>query len=200
MADTTGAPWNLPYPEDTDLVRDGAEAIKDLAEATADGLDAAGNAGIGSNTQTTIKTDVFSASPAGAAVTDITGLSVTITPTSASSKVLVLFDVSGNVATVHTANFILKRDGTPVGVGDAGGVRTRTTTGGYLGNNDSTLYNVSAAFLDSPGTTDPVVYQVAFLNGRGSSTTHYINRGATDTGDTAVARSASRVTAIEVKS
>jgi hypothetical protein len=159
-----------------------------------------GNPGIGSNTQTTIKTDVFSASPAGGAVTDITGLSVTITPTSASSKVLVLFDVSGNVATVHPASFILKRDGTPVGVGDAEGARTQTTTGGYLGDNDSTLYNVSAAFLDSPGTTDPVVYQIAFLNGRGSSTTFYINRGVLDTSATAIARSASRVTAIEVKS
>jgi hypothetical protein len=35
---TTGAPWNLPYPVPTDLVRDGAEAIEDLAEATASSL------------------------------------------------------------------------------------------------------------------------------------------------------------------
>lgn len=41
MADT-GAPWNLPYPLSTDLVRDGAQAIEDLAEATATGLSAAG--------------------------------------------------------------------------------------------------------------------------------------------------------------
>lgn len=32
MADT-GAPWNLPYPLDTDLVIDGASVIQDLAEA-----------------------------------------------------------------------------------------------------------------------------------------------------------------------
>lgn len=31
MADT-GAPFELPYPESTDLVRDGADAIRDLAE------------------------------------------------------------------------------------------------------------------------------------------------------------------------
>jgi hypothetical protein len=37
MADT-GAPWNLPYPLDTDLVIDGASDIEALAEATADGL------------------------------------------------------------------------------------------------------------------------------------------------------------------
>jgi hypothetical protein len=37
----TGLPWELPYPLPTDLVRDGADAIKDLAEATATGLDAA---------------------------------------------------------------------------------------------------------------------------------------------------------------
>jgi hypothetical protein len=39
---TTGAPWNLPYPLDTDLVIDGAQAIQDLAEATATGLTATG--------------------------------------------------------------------------------------------------------------------------------------------------------------
>jgi len=41
MSDT-GSPWNLPYPLPTDLVRDGAQAIEDLAEATATGLSAAG--------------------------------------------------------------------------------------------------------------------------------------------------------------
>jgi hypothetical protein len=38
MADT-GAPYFLPYPENTDLVRDGADAIKDLAEALAQALE-----------------------------------------------------------------------------------------------------------------------------------------------------------------
>ena len=38
MADT-GAPYFLPYPEPTDLVRDGADAIKDLAEALAQALE-----------------------------------------------------------------------------------------------------------------------------------------------------------------
>lgn len=38
MADT-GAPWNLPYPLDTDLVIDGATAIQDLADAVDVGLD-----------------------------------------------------------------------------------------------------------------------------------------------------------------
>jgi hypothetical protein len=41
---TTGAPWNLPYPVSTDLVRDGAVAIENLAEATATQLDTTKNA------------------------------------------------------------------------------------------------------------------------------------------------------------
>jgi hypothetical protein len=41
---TTGAPWNLPYPLDTDLVIDGASGIEALAEATAAGLTATGPA------------------------------------------------------------------------------------------------------------------------------------------------------------
>ena len=38
----TGAPWNLPYPSPSDLVRDAPQAFEDLAVATAAGLDAAG--------------------------------------------------------------------------------------------------------------------------------------------------------------
>jgi len=40
---TTGSPWNLPYPLPTDLVRDGADAIKDLAEGTASALTSSAN-------------------------------------------------------------------------------------------------------------------------------------------------------------
>jgi hypothetical protein len=44
---TTGAPWNLPYPLDTDLVIDGASDIEDLADGVAAGLsEAASNASL----------------------------------------------------------------------------------------------------------------------------------------------------------
>jgi hypothetical protein len=38
----TGAPWNLPYPSPSDLVRDAPQAFEDLAVATAAGLSATG--------------------------------------------------------------------------------------------------------------------------------------------------------------
>jgi hypothetical protein len=44
---TTGAPWNLPYPIDTDLVIDGAQNFEDLADGVAAGLsEAASNASL----------------------------------------------------------------------------------------------------------------------------------------------------------
>jgi len=84
----TGAPWNIPYVEATDLVSGWPTDSLALANAIAAGLDDAVVAGIGSNVVSTTKTDVWSA--ASTSFTDVTGLAVTITPTSATSKVLVL--------------------------------------------------------------------------------------------------------------
>jgi hypothetical protein len=58
----TGAPWNLPYPSPTDLVRDAPQAFEDLAVATAAGLDDAGSEGIGPNVVMAQKTDTQTSS------------------------------------------------------------------------------------------------------------------------------------------
>jgi hypothetical protein len=55
----TGAPWNIPYVESTDLVSDWPADSLALANAIAAGLDDAGNAGIGSNVVQAVKTDTF---------------------------------------------------------------------------------------------------------------------------------------------
>ena len=200
MADT-GLPWELPYPLPTDLVRDGADAIKDLAEATATGLSAAGNAGIGSNVVSVTKTDTFSASVAIGATTAITGLTVNFTPTSASSKVLVVGYVTTASSTglaTRSVNVIVKRDSTAVGVGAADGSRTQVTTGSTqavsIGVNNSTF-----AFIDSPETTDEVTYSVDIHNGDLDGTrTLYVNRTSGDVNGAAYPRAASSITAIEV--
>ena len=62
----TGAPWNIPYVAGTDLVADWPTDSQTLAEAIADGLDAAG--GIVQVVQT-VKSDYFSASVAAGGTT-----------------------------------------------------------------------------------------------------------------------------------
>ena len=171
MADT-GAPWNLPYPLPTDLVRDGADAIKDLAEATATGLSAAGNI---KQTVQTIKTDQFSESiSSGSVGSDITGLTVTITPQSATN----ILDVTAslNVA-ITSGGVILYRDGSPsTFIGDASGSRSRVSGGlGAIGT-ERALVTISFRYRVVAGSTAPTTFSVRGHSSSGVAQTFFCNR------------------------
>ena len=199
MADT-GAPWNLPYPLPTDLVRDGADAIKDLAEATADGLDAAGNPGIGSNVVQTVKTDTFTTT--SDTYTTVTGLSVNITPTTATSKVLVIAQIahgaaSGGASAGYGA-FKVTRGGTDIYIGDTGSSRVRGVFGGYSNSNQvGNLWSASIVYLDSPTSATQQTYQVEVRRTGGQNKVS-INRSDSDSDSILEVRGASSITAIEV--
>ena len=146
----------------------------------------------------TTKTDKFSATPDTATVTDITGLSVSITPTSTSSKILVMYSISGGAANVGWGT-VLKRNGTAVVVGDASGSRSQVTDlgvmYGYSDSSSTTAYN----YLDSPSTTSAVTYQLAIFNQRGSAQALTINAPVNDSTDAAyVARATSTITVMEI--
>ena len=166
----TGAPWNIPYVENADLVSDWPADSLLVANAVAAGLSAADNAGIGSNVVNVIKADVFTTS--SSSFVDVTGLTVTITPTTATSKILVIVSVSGkssDVAGSGVAGFVLVRDSTQiaVGTGAVAGQFTGQLSGRALAATDTTL-NSAAAVLDSPATTSAVVYKVQVRTGAGS--------------------------------
>ena len=196
MADT-GLPWELPYPLPTDLVRDGADAIKDLAEAVADGLDAAGNAGIGSNVVQAVKLDTFTTTTAG--YVTVTGLSATITPTTDNSKILVVAFVNAAQGSGSGNNLQLRLTGGNAStfIGDADGSRTRAAAGTRSSANigPGTLLSFTLSYLDNPTTTSPVTYSVEL--GRVSGTA-YINRTETDSNASDYPRTASSITVIEV--
>ena len=74
----------------------------------------------------TVKTDTFSTTSQSAV--DVTGLSVSITPTSTSNKILVTYDVKASCENVQMAFFLL-RDSTNIYRGDqVGSNRTRTSS------------------------------------------------------------------------
>jgi hypothetical protein len=207
MADT-GLPWELPYPLPTDLVRDGADAIKDLAEATASGLDdldtAIDNipvlAGIGSNVVQAVKTNTQASGTGGGGVTTVAGLTCTITPTSASSKLLIIVNWSGATSSGSAGvNVVLLRNATAVGVGGVDGSRRQVTFGGN-GNalSGTVLQSGSGCFLDSPSTTSSVSYTIQIHNAAADSRTLYVNRSAGDGNSNPSGRSITSITAIEV--
>jgi hypothetical protein len=105
----------------------------------------------------TTKTNSFSTS--STSFTDITGLSVTITPTLATSKILVFVSVQvvGDSG-VASAMWQLVRGSTAIAIGDAEGSRIRSTGVAYS-SDTNTNFSGSINFLDSPSTTSATTYK-----------------------------------------
>jgi len=141
----------------------------------------------------TTKTDTFSSS--SSTWTDVTGLSVTITPAATSSKVRIAASISGTG--LHNAvqsQLRLVRDSTAINIGDAAGSRTQATFGQYAGAPDGS--DTSAVdFIDSPSTTSATVYKIQM---RLNSSTGYINRSSTDSDTSAYYRTTSTITVMEI--
>lgn len=141
----------------------------------------------------TTKSDTFSTT--STSLTDITGLSVSITPTSASSKVFVTLTIGQvDASAVSAYVFDVTRAGTPVGVGDAAGSRTR---GGAAGAVDPVNRGVSVvwSYLDSPATTSATTYQARCQIGSG---TLWVNRSDSATDAAVYGRTVATLTVMEV--
>tara|TARA_R100001440_G_scaffold41767_1_gene61493 strand:- start:22 stop:600 length:579 start_codon:yes stop_codon:yes gene_type:complete len=160
------------------------------------------NGGVGKIIQvvSTTKTDTFSHTGSTSFV-DVTGLSVSITPTNASNKILVLYDLNWSSTGGHLSCRLM-RDSTAIKVGDAAGSnRPRVTGQAYFSGDDQ--YDIvlqAGTFLDSPNTTSSITYKWQVATPANSSHNIYVNRqGAEDNGDQAYnGRSASAITVMEV--
>ena len=151
--------------------------------------------------QSTTKSDTFSATLSSE--TDITGMSVNITPSSTSSKVLVMVTMSFAVQTSHVSTGIyIYRDSTKIYLGDVNNSNHRTS---YSPTGDYTFSyspgNASMTHLDSPATTSQVTYKVAVDDVYTTDTIFRLNRGNNDDASYTTnlyAVTASSITAIEV--
>ena len=124
-------------------------------------------------------TDVFSTS--STTYVDITGLSVTITPSSASSKILITGSIAAGCSSFYFYVNLL-RNGTEVGQG----VGVSNRPGMFLGtpyygggNDEYALSTLSPNFLDSPNTTSAITYKCQART-YSSTVTGYINRTSAD--------------------
>ena len=193
----TGAPWNIPYVENADLVSDWPADSLLVANAVAAGLDAAVLPGIGSNVVQTVKTDTFTTT--STSFVAVTGMSVTITPTSATSKVFVIVQLAVGAAADNTfAITEMTRGGTSIYRGDAASNRVRAVFGGWdFPGGQKALYSQTIVYLDSPATTSATTYDVR-TRSQTAGFTAFINRSGSDADSSASVRGASSITAIEV--
>ena len=141
----------------------------------------------------TTKTDTFTT--ASTSFTDVTGLTVTITPQSSTSKILVLAQVSASEDYGVSAGFTrLVRGATAIDVGDTAGSRTSSSFSPSV-NNTATALTGSLVFLDSPATTSATTYAIQARTNSGS---FYINRSKADTDASSYPRLASTITVMEI--
>jgi hypothetical protein len=139
----------------------------------------------------TAKTDSFTTT--STSFTDITGLSVAITPSSSSSKVLVFVDTKGSGSSETIATRLM-RDSTAIYIADTAGSRIRATSG-FNVLSTFQAYNFGAMFLDSPATTSATTYKMQIIVSAG---TGYVNRWPTDTDSAGFPRLASSITVLEI--
>lgn len=146
------------------------------------------------------KTDTFSTGSQSPTFVDITGLSVSITPTNASSKIFIQAYVSIGTTAAQLHHFRLVRDSTAICLGDAAGSRVRSTFAWYYGNGDTISHfgAIPITFLDSPSTTSATTYKLQMAT-QNSGGTAYVNRNGSDT-DSVIfgSRTASTITVMEI--
>ena len=145
-------------------------------------------------TKQTVKTDAFNSSTND---TDVTGLSVNITPTSATSKILVMAYVTCMGSNLPTG---LKLNGTANGdlllpsSSDAGSRQKQSGNETYESSNRTNTMQ-SLVFLDSPNTTNQQTYKVKIVT---TGAVVKVNRTNVDTDSADYTRGTSTITVMEI--
>ena len=132
---------------------------------------------------------------------DVTGLAATITPVSASSKIMVQVNINFSCQQRYAA---LKtfRGSTQVGGGVAVGARPSVNVASDSNQDENSqeyiMRNSSYSFLDSPNTTSATTYKVQAGNVSSTSAVMYVNRTPVDSSYDWAHRGSSTITLMEI--
>tara|TARA_R100000781_G_scaffold100974_1_gene64469 strand:- start:327 stop:848 length:522 start_codon:yes stop_codon:yes gene_type:complete len=126
---------------------------------------------------------------------EFTGFQPTITPSSNSSKILIIVSLTyGSTGTTYKGR--LKRGSTDIFRGDASGSRQRGTFGLGFCSDENQADVATFIALDSPATTSAITYKLFFIND--NNTALFINRSANDRSDDIGGRHVSTFTLMEI--
>jgi len=182
MPDVT-SPFAFPYPEDTDLVRDGAAAIQSLAEAVND-AGVAGELGGLVAVKHAIFTGTQTNSTAAGANFNVTNLSITHEVADAANKLIISAFLGSAASQRELGNVGLAIfDGTSfIALGDSSGDRARVTAGGLISGTGAQFVMTmpSVTFVHTPGAGSKT-YTVRAINMDGVTNILYINRSQRNT-------------------
>ena len=147
----------------------------------------------------TTKTDTASYSNATQSYWNNTDFKVTITPSSASNKILITAVVMVGVDSQQSLYAQLRKDGTVLVQGDAG--ESNQGRGNYHHSYSTSAeapMPVIISYLDTAGNTNQRYYNLAFSHTSGLTRTMYLNRGSSNSNDYNKGRSTSTITAMEI--
>jgi hypothetical protein len=130
---------------------------------------------------------------------DISGLTVNITPSSASSRILIMSAITvGQTSDAYNVYLRLYRGATAICLGNSTNYRDSATTGfRTAGSGNNMPVTLPITFLDSPGTTSSVNYNIKCCNTGGSTYPAYVNRTPT-TDASWMHNSGSTITVMEI--
>jgi hypothetical protein len=130
-----------------------------------------------------------------------TSLSITITPKSASSKIIINAVISTGSSNGADGSTILRliRDSTPIGIGNSSGNKIRAGSGRGTNNQDgNTMLNIPLQATDLPNTTSAVTYTVQFAVRGVGNLTAYLNRSGGDADSVEYQRTSSSLVIQEI--
>jgi len=163
----------------------------------ASGVPGKANLPTGSVLQVVTATKSDTTSTTSATTVDITGMSVSITPQSASSKFYVTASFVVGAPSAHVS-VVLDRNGTDIGIGDTAGSRARLTAGTCSGNPAAYQpVSMSLMYLDSPATTSSLTYKIKWRS-NDSGVAVYLNKTSVDSDSTSYGRFISTITVMEI--
>lgn len=127
-----------------------------------------------------------------------TGLTVTITPSATTSKILVLSSMMVGVgsSTVYAIKVRMLRGGTPLNLGSSSGSRNTVTGGGGGYNAQNSHATYTANYLDSPSTTSATTYKLQFASTDGNIVS--VNRSTSDGNSTSYNRGSGSIIVMEI--
>jgi hypothetical protein len=145
-----------------------------------------------------VKTDTTTIT--AATYQDISDLAVSITPSSATSKILVFTQVGAGCSGVEAGKILsLFRGSTNLFVPSSPGSRQSSGFAGAQTPNAGDIDVVSFSFIDSPNTTSSTTYSVkGLVTTVTAGNSLFINRSRTDNDNSGFSRAISTITVMEV--
>jgi len=129
---------------------------------------------LGGQVASVFKADTFSFT--STSFIDVTGLSVSITPTAATSRIMCLGQINTGTSASEFVTVQLVRTATAIGNGTGG--TTYNAISSNAGQSSAGMWTTPIMFVDSPATTSATTYKLQVKTSAGTS---YVGRRASDT-------------------